>query len=174
MTLSLQNLFVIIFTFSGCASSRLNTLTLMASSAAVVGTLGAITSPGNENKLTHAALWAGAAGTVSAIASLYIFDEESKKKEAEFRIKKLERELSLYKETGESELLSSQAVGFGTPLPEKFRHLVRPGKWNLYKIDRWAQSGDNELIHQDLLFQFSQPALNPAPKPLPKEGEKTP
>lgn len=152
---------------SGCASlsNRDKILITMGVVGVAAGTAGALLiAPPEDNKLPHAGLWGGLGAATAGIASLFIFDEEAKRKEAEVKIAKLEKEIASMKEETAPELIATNHVGASKPLPEKYRSLVTPGQWSLYQVDRWVSSSDSELVHQDLIFRFHQPQLNPSGK----------
>jgi hypothetical protein len=161
---------ILIFTAiiaSGCASmpNRTKTLLLMSGAGAAAGTLGAALTPEGESPIAHSVLWGSVAATTAGVAGLFLFDEEARRREAEAKTARLERELTAFKNDMEPELLATNRLGLSKPLPEKFRHLVTPGQWSLFKVDRWTANSDNELVHQDLIFRFHQPQLNPNGKP---------
>lgn len=159
---------LIIAASSGCAtmSNRTKTLLLMGGAGIVAGTAGALLAPAGERPGLHAVLWGGAAAAGAGATGLFLFDEEAKRRDAEVRVAKLEKELGSFGEESAPELLATNRLGVEKPLPAKFRHLVTPGQWSLYKVDRWLSSNDSELVHQDIIFRFNQPQLNPSGKPL--------
>ncbi|OFZ78437.1 MAG: hypothetical protein A2583_13795 [Bdellovibrionales bacterium RIFOXYD1_FULL_53_11] len=158
---------------SGCASmsNRTKTITGVVIAGAGAGTLGAILAPKEENRAMHGVFWGASAAAVSGIAGLFIFDEESRRKEAELKSEKLSKELAAYREESAPELVASNRAGLNKPLPERFKHLVTPGGWSLFKVDRWVTSSESELVHQDMIFRFHQPQLNPTGKP-PAEAQE--
>jgi hypothetical protein len=169
----LTALLAIGLTLSSCASmsNRSKTLLLMAGSAAVAGGIGAMLAPSTESEIAHGALWGGLAAAGSGAVGLFVFNEESKRRQAEARAAQLERELADFRNESDPELLGVNQLGLSKPLPEKYRNLVTPGQWSLYKVDRWTSSAENELVHQDMLFRFHQPQINPNAKPLTKEDK---
>ncbi|MEK6706671.1 MAG: hypothetical protein AABZ06_12875 [Bdellovibrionota bacterium] len=157
---------VILIFASGCAtlSNRNKTLMAMGLTGAAAGTVGAILAADGENKLAHGALWGGVGAATTAALSLFIFDEEAKRKEAELKATKFEKELAAFRDDNTPELVGSNRIGLEKPLPGRFQHLITPGQWSLYKVDRWVTFGESELVHQDFIFRFSQPQLNPSAK----------
>ncbi len=150
---------------TGCASlsNRTKTVLLMASTGVAAGTVGAALTPPGENPLAHGALWGSVGAASMGLLGLYLFDEQALRRTAEEKNARLERELAAFREELEPELLATSQIGASSkPLPEKYRNLVRPGEWSLYRVDRWTTSGEGELVHQDLIFQFQQPRLNPS------------
>ncbi len=158
----------------GCASltNRQKTLITMGFVGVASGVIGAGVAGPGENQPAHGALWGGLGAAGSGALSLFIFDEESKRVAAETKATKLEKELSAYNAETTPELLATSHLGLSKPLPEKFRHLITPGEWSLYRIDRWESSSDSELIHQDLIFRFRESQLNPSGKAQINEGVK--
>lgn len=153
-------------------SNRSKTLTLMTVSAVTAGTIGAVLAPSDERKLAHAALWGGLSAASTGALGLFIFDEDAKRHEAETKAMKLEKELAAMNAEIAPELIATNRLGLSKPLPEKFKNLITPGEWSLYHVDRWGRAGESELVHQDLLFRFHQPQLNPLGKPAISEGGK--
>jgi len=160
----------LILSLTSCAtlSNRQKTLITMGVAGTAAGILGAQIAPAGESPLAHGALWGGGATALAAALSLYIFDEDARRREADAKAIRLEKELAAFREGQEPELVSSNLIGLTKPLPEKFKNLVTPGQWSLYKVDRWASSSDSELVHQDYIFRFSQPQLNPVGALNPK------
>ncbi|MGK5087908.1 hypothetical protein WDW86_10150 [Bdellovibrionota bacterium FG-2] len=152
--------------------NRSKTLALMTVSAVTAGTIGAVLAPSDERKFAHAALWGGLSATTTGVLGLFIFDEESKRRESEAKALKLEKDLAAINSEMAPELIATNRLGLTKPLPDKFKNLITPGEWSLYRVDRWASSGENELVHQDLIFRFHQPQLNPMGKPTVNEGGK--
>jgi hypothetical protein len=165
----------------GCATltNRQKTLITMGLAGAAAGTVGALSAPDGENRLTHGALWGGLGTASTGALSLFIFDEQAKREAAEAKAIKIEKELAAFSEEMTPELIATNRMGASSkPLPERFRHLVTPGEWSLFRVDRWVSSGsENELVHQDMIFRFYQPQLNPSGRPLAnskEEGGKKP
>lgn len=153
---------------TGCAtlSNRTKTLLFMGGAALAAGAVGAALAPSDENAGAHAVLWGGAAGAVAGAIGLFAFDEEGRARAADERALRAERELRACGEESEPVPIAGSAVGLEKPLPGRFRSLITPGQWSLYRLDRWVSSGESELVHEDLLFRFSQPQLNPNAKAL--------
>jgi hypothetical protein len=160
---------------SGCStmSNRTKTLLLMGGAGLAAGTAGAVLAPPGERPALHGVLWGGAAAAGAGAAGLFLFDEQARREAAELRAAKLEKELTGFGDDVPPELLATNRLGVEKPLPAKFRHLVTPGQWSLYKVDRWVSSTDSELVHQDMIFRFNQPQLNPSGKPLAGAGHET-
>ena len=162
---------------NGCAtlSNRSKTLLLMGGAAVAAGTIGAMLAPLDENQGAHALLWGGSASAIAGVIGLFAFDEEEARRAAEDRSAHLQKELASCAAESTPELMATHPVGLEKPLPSQFRNLITPGQWSLYKVDRWTSASDSELVHQDLIFRFSQPQLNPSSKaPLPQadDGER--
>jgi hypothetical protein len=149
---------------SGCAtlSNRQKALITMGVAGTTAGVIGVALAPEGENPVAHGVLWGGGTAAVVGALSLFVFDEEARRKQAETQVTKLERELLAFREQTEPELIASSQIGLSKPLPEKFKKLITPGQWSLYQVDRWVSTSDSELVHQDHIFRFSQPQLNPA------------
>lgn len=164
---------------TGCATltDRQKTLITMGFVGLAAGVTGALVAESSENPLAHGALWGGLGACGAGAFSLFIFDEEVKRERAkaarlEKELAAYEKELAAYNEEINPELLATNHLSLSKPLPEKFRHLIIPGEWSLYRVDRWATSSDNELTHQDFIFRFREPQLNPSGKAQINEGVK--
>jgi len=159
---------------SGCASmsNRTKTITTMVIAGAGAGVMGALLAPKEDSRLPHGLLWGASAAASTGIIGLFVFDEEARRKEAELKADKITKELAAYREESAPELVATNRAGLEKPLPVRFKHLVTPGGWSLFKVDRWVTSSENELVHQDMIFRFHQPQLNPSAKPINEGSTK--
>lgn len=157
----------LLLTASGCASmsNRTKTILTMAMAGVVGGTVGALTAPPDESIVGHAALWGGSAAAVLGVASLFVFDEHAKSKELERQNTSLKKEIDTYRSQGGAggteEIVFESGAQFGKEIPDSFRALVKPGKWRIWKLDKWVNGGENRLIHQDKMVEIVPPMLTP-------------
>jgi multidrug transporter EmrE-like cation transporter len=150
------------FLSSGCAttSNRNKSLGLSFGVGVIGGTIGAANAPAYESKGAHFALWGGVSALCTLIASLFIFDSEKEIKKLHLQSDGLKRELDAYRGEGmnDSQLLSMH-LSLEKELPEKYKGLIRPGAWKIYKIDNWISQSENTLIHQDQMIQIIPPSF---------------
>jgi hypothetical protein len=137
----------------------------MAGTAVVVGTIGALSAPSDEEPLAHAAMWGGSASAVAGVASLFIFDEQARANEALRQSEILKKELDSLRGEGtgsEPKLLYETSAPFGKEVPHEYHNLVSPGKWSVYQLNQWVMQGEGTLIHQDRMIRLVPPTLSPA------------
>ena len=148
---------------SGCASVSNRNKTLLFMGGAFVGgaTVGALRAPDDESLTLHGALVGGIAAATAGILGLFLFDEQGKRIEAEQHQASIQKEYDDYKKEHEPILLSEGNLGVGAPLPDEVKSLVKPGAWWLYKDDRWIQTNDLEIVHQNFIFRMQTPLLSP-------------
>jgi len=145
---------------TSCASTnRAKSIYLTGGAFALGGAAGAITSPRGESALMHGTLWGGLAAGISSIASLFIFDSEKENKELKETNNKLVEEIGSFNKLSAPEIEAANEIGFGKPLPQGLREIVKPGKWRLYKLDQWIDAGDNSMIHQDRMIEIMPAVL---------------
>ncbi len=170
-------LFMYILTLSGCATMSNRTKTILTSVGAglVAGTIAANLAPKDENPAVHAAVWGGSTAAATAIAGLFVFDEQKRSDELNRKLQIAESELSALRgESSEKEarLIYDSDSAMGRELPNEYRNLVRPGKWSLYRVNQWVAQGENTLVHQDRILQIQPPQFqNPMVTENKKEGE---
>jgi predicted butyrate kinase (DUF1464 family) len=132
----------------------------------ISGTIAAANAPKGENKLAHATIWAGSTAAVTGVASLYLFDEEAKRKESDRKLEMAMEELRSLRHESSSHSMSAvklggEAPGFTRDIPVEYQKLVRPGKWTIYEVNQWVAQGENTLIHQDKILRIEPPSFNP-------------
>ncbi len=166
---------------TGCAtmSNRTKTIVTAVGVGLVAGTIAANMAPKDENPMAHAAVWGGAATAGTAVAGLFLFDEQARSKEFERKLVVAESELAIFR--GESstdqQVIYDSDSALGRELPSEYRSLVRPGKWSLYRTNQWISQGENVLVHQDKILKIEPPQFQPPGAEMPpianqKEGEK--
>jgi hypothetical protein len=130
----------------------------------VGGVVGFVTTPkdGTSN-LGHAALFSGVTAATCGVAGLFIFDEEKRANELERQNGVMKKELGAFNAGGSPapELTAEVSANSGKDLPKEVLGLVKQGKWQLYKLNRWRPMGENVLVHEDKMFKLTLPHLNP-------------
>ena len=159
---AMRLIFVGLF-LNACATHRQSQLSSMGVGAILGGTMGAMSAPKDESKLTHGALWAGLFSSTLAIASLYLFDNQKDSQDFKAESESLKLELMKFKKSEAPRLLSQGTGLFNHSLPDEARKLISPGEWRKYSVDQWVQdSGNpNTWLHYNLMYEFIPPSLNP-------------
>lgn len=154
---------LLILNLSSCATHRKSHLALMGSGFAAGAAGGALSSPNNEKKEVHAALWGGLLGLALGVAGLYLFDSEELINREKAERENLELELVKFKELKGPKLLGKGTGLFKDSLPEEAQKFIRPGEWRKYSVDQWVQdsSNPNTWLHYDLMYEFIPPSLSP-------------
>jgi len=156
-------LLIFVVFVSGCATMKNRTKTLYATAGAVAvgGVTGAIMAPDNESALLHGLLWGGVAGTITGIVSLFVFDSENDLVELRGKNDKLLEEIASFNRENAPTVEAENEINFGKPLPNGLKDILKPGRWRLYKLDRWIDAGENQLLHQDKMIEIVPAKLNP-------------
>ncbi len=164
----LKNSVVIILSLglTGCATSfKAQLLQTMAATAAI-GAVYGLSKP--ENKTPNAVMWGALGATSGALITVLTHDPDKEAERQRREAERLREELSLLN----SPKLEKQTSGlFGSKVPEKYRHLINPGEWNVSRIDQWIEEDENRLVHQDLVMELTPPTLKPISKPTNKKDK---
>ncbi|MBK8204729.1 MAG: hypothetical protein IPK68_21300 [Bdellovibrionales bacterium] len=111
---------------NACATHRQSQLSSMGVGAILGGSLGAMSAPKDESKLTHGALWAGLLSSTLAIASLYLFDNQKATQDFKAESESLKLELMKLRNSDmKHNRLSKNKInrGSGFSLPHHFSPL---------------------------------------------------
>jgi hypothetical protein len=160
-------IFILCNASSGCATWSNKEKSIFTTAIAVTGgsVIGYLTTPKDgSSKLGHAALWGGVSGTVAGLSSFYIFDEQKRSEEFERQIRVLKMEIEASRDeltSNNSDLLTEGSSLNGKSLPDEYKGLIKQGKWQLFKINRWRNEGENSVIHEDRMIKLIPPHLNP-------------
>lgn len=148
---------------TSCSTNRGKTLLGMGVAALAGGTLGALTAPQNERAEGHALMWAGLSSGTAGALGLFVFDEEAKSNELHRQNDVLMKSLNALNGEGDDpsgQLVYESNSPFGKDVPSEYRGLVKPGRWSVYKLNRWTVNGENTLIHQDKMIQLEPPTFS--------------
>lgn len=150
-------LLLLLINCTGCStmSHKHKTLSYMAGAFAGGAAVGASTAHEDDNKNMHGVLWGSAAAAVVGAIMAYTYDESSELKAREFKIREMEARLSDFRHNTVVKSSDGTTDYMEAKLPKDYRHLVKPGKWKLYKIDEWKKTPEGELVHQDKLLEIS-------------------
>lgn len=145
--------------FSGCATKR-KTIAVGIASAVVVGAvMGATQAPSGEDPNAHGAMWGGLTGAATGLAlSMYLPDREKELKEENLRIR---QEMAVMKTATENKVISSGSGLYEAKIPDAVKDHIDPGKWELYKAERWVRSTeeDNTWLYVDKIFKVFPPQV---------------
>ncbi len=159
--------FTLLTVTPGCAtmSNKTKTILSMIGVGFVVGTVAANVAPQNDNPTAHGVMWGASGAVVTGIASMYLYDDEGKKKEAERKLEVAQKELSVFRNESEangSPVEVESESGLSRDLPTEYKGLVKPGQWSVYKINNWVSQGENSLVHQDKILRIDPPQFQPS------------
>ena len=136
----------------------------MGGAAVIGGIVGSMVAPEDESTTAHGAMWAGISAATAGAASLVILDSDKDAKEKQRQIDSLHKEIGVLRgeddySPSEKEMISTQP-SLEKGLPTEYQHLVKPGKWSIYKIDQWISGGENEMVHQDKMIKLEPAQIN--------------
>ena len=145
---------------TGCGhlTSRTERLLTIGTGFSIGATIGA-SRP--DEKFKNALMYGGLIGVLSAVSAEALIDDAPK-------IEQLRKETIVLKEANEALKLKNQprleqqgASLMNSPLPKDTRHLIKPGEWKRYKLDRWVQDESNENLwyRQTEMFEVIPPSL---------------
>ena len=153
---------VMVLALGGCSlSHKKRVLFSMAASGAAGAVVGASVTPSGEKQEMHALLWASFSSAVTgAMVEGFSKDRQKEVLLREEKITSLQEQLRQLKAS--KQLVSKGSSLMQTKLPEDLKHLIRPGKWKRFQVDRWVKDPENRGIwyHQDQMFQLQLPSLN--------------
>ncbi len=157
----MKRICVLFFIFiAGCSTFKGRALTYMGSAFVLGGVTGASSAPKNENENVHGLLWGSTAALIVGTGILLITDEKRDVKDRDYKIRELEMKLSEFQENSKTISQNGESSFFESKLPKEYSHLVKPGKWKLYKIDEWKKNNEGEFVHQDRLLEIEPAEIN--------------
>jgi hypothetical protein len=137
----------------------------MVAGGAVGAAIGAATTPAGTDTAMHAAYWGLASATTMAITGLFVFDEQKRSEELERKLRVNQKELNALR-FGNDETPSDEVVETGTlsaDLPGEMQPFFSKMKWKrkLFpnRLTHWVQRGDNSLVRECEVFEFSLPGV---------------
>ena len=123
----------------------------------IAGSIGAIygaTRPEQKEKNT---MMFGSMGlALGAIASIYLQEPDTKINSLTMENQKLKSDLD---EIQNPKLEFSSSGFLNSKVPDKYKRLINPGEWRVYKLDQWVEDGENRVIHQDKIMELIPPTL---------------
>ena len=154
----------IILTSCASMSDRTKTIIGMIGVGIVTGTIAAnVAAQKGESTAANGLVWGLGAAATTGAASLFIYDNENKRIEAERKLEVASRELNNFKESsgnGTEKLFESNST-LESNLPPQYKGLIEPGKYSIYKTNHWVSQGDNVLVHEDVLVRMVPAQLKP-------------
>ncbi len=158
-------LFLAIGLQPGCATTNRGKTMQAAIASGAMGVLYGQTRA--EFKAQNSVMYGSIAMASAVLVGLYVFDEE-KRSEA-YRQQALALQMNL--DGGGDPLRTGfqnnhqqlEAQGLSTfsesELPTEYQHLIRPGGWKVFEINRWVKKGTNRLILESKLLEFIPPSI---------------
>lgn len=136
---------------AGCATNQKSRLAMTVSSFAVGAAAGYGTAPEDERKEMHAVYWGGLLGVAAAVASNYIYDDETEVEKVSLENEKLKAQLDLIQNA--NKVLVKQGKGkFKGSGGEEFQSGT--ATWKLYQTDQWVKDGPTRMYHQDKMIEI--------------------
>lgn len=162
---------------SSCAtmSNKTKNLLLISGAASVGATVGALTSPQGESTLGHAMLWGGLAAAGAGTVGILVNDDTKKLEEFQRQLEVAKKENAALKGEAATDAVDLEAQTtppIGKDFPSEYKHLVQPGKWAIYKLNKWVMHGENTIIHQDKMIRLIPPSLMPKEQVLGKNEKE--
>ncbi len=147
---------------SGCATTNRGKTIQAAIASGAMGVLYGQTR--TEFKAQNSVMYGSIAMASATLIGLYVFDEE-KRSEA-FRQQSLALQVKLdgdpmHMNFQNSPRLESQGLSTfsESELPSEYQHLIRPGGWKVFEINRWVKKGTNRLVLESRLLEFTPPTI---------------
>lgn len=153
---------------SGCAlTSAKNRIYRDMAIGAVVGALAA--QQKNENKQAYSAMYSAVGASVGALISINLYDPDSENLKLKNQLAKFESDLEA---SLRPKLEFTSSGMMNSKVPDKYKTMINPGEWRVYRLDQWVEDGENRLIHQDKMMELIPPSLKPMNIPTQTEDKK--
>jgi hypothetical protein len=158
----------LILSFNGCAiTSVKNRLYRDMALGAVVGAIAA--QQKNENKQAYTAMYSGIGSALGAIISVNLNDPDSENLKLKNQVAKFEADLEA---SLRPKLEFTSSGMMNSKIPDKYKTMINPGEWRVYRLDQWVEDGENRIIHQDKMMELTPPSLKPMAMPTQTEDKK--
>ncbi len=144
---------------SSCATTnKEKRLTL---TVAGIGAGAAIGATRPEEKSKNAVLYGSLIGVGAAIVSELLFDDERSMRRMKKETEELKASNEILKSRTEPRLEKEGSSLLSAQLPKDTRHLIKPGGWKRYRLDRWVQDEENENVwfRQTEMFEVIPPRV---------------
>jgi hypothetical protein len=156
---------LVFVTIQGCASFSNNTKTVltMIGAGIIAGTIDANIGSGRHSFDSESMAVGLGASAAAGVASLYYYDDEGKKREAERKLRVAQSEIDSIRDQNSSnpKLVTETNTALDGALPPQYQRLIEPGKSQVYRLNQWISGGDNVIIHQDQMIKMVPPQLKP-------------
>ncbi|WP_413578586.1 hypothetical protein ACLVWU_08615 [Bdellovibrio sp. HCB290] len=147
-------LLLVVLSSIGCAHT---TTQKVYRNMAVAGTAGITYGATQDSNKTAMALLNGAlAASIAAVVTLAIENPDKEELRLRNEVEMLKSKLD---EVSSPKVTYQGDAMFHSRIPSKYKELIKPGEWKIYKIDEWVSDGDNRLIHQDQIVELIPPTL---------------
>ncbi len=153
-----------LFTIQSCSSFKTKTeKVLITTAVGIVGGffIGQGMGTTEDGKKAFSSVGAGAGGVVASAMGTLFFDENSQDSQKILEEnKKLSEEVKKYEKQFSPELISEGTGLNEQPLPEEAKKLIKQGKWQKFKLNRWVQDTEdqNTFIKQVEMYKFTPPS----------------
>ena len=116
----------------------------------------------STNKNAYGTMYMGLGSAAGAIGGTLFYDDtpqESKNLLEEN--KRLVEEVKKYEKQFAPELISEGTGLNEQPLPDEAKKLIKQGKWQKFKLNRWVQDSEdpNTYIKQVEMYKFTPPSI---------------
>ena len=96
-----------------------------------------------------------------ALVSTLLFDPDQKIESLNQENQKLKSEIDQIN----NPLPEFSSTAFlNSKIPDKYKNLISPGEWRVYKLDQWVEDGENRMLHQDKMMELIPPTFSPTNK----------
>ncbi len=153
---------------NGCAiSSVKNKLYRDMVIGAAIGAIAA--QQKNENKAAYTTMYSGIGAALGAVVSVNLNDPDSENLKLKNQISKFEADLEA---SLRPKLEFTSSGMMNSKIPDKYKTMINPGEWRVYRLDQWVEDGENRIIHQDRMMELTPPSLKPMAMPTQTEDKK--
>lgn len=153
---------------NGCAISKVkNRMYRDMAIGAAIGALAA--QQKSENKHAYSAMYSGIGAALGAVISINLNDPDSENVKLRNQVAKFEADLEA---SLRPKLEFSSSGMMNSKVPDKYKNMINPGEWRVYRLDQWIEDGENRLIHQDKMMELIPPTLKPMAMPTQAEDKK--
>ena len=153
---------VVAVSLSSCAGKRLTNKEKIVSAVLGATAIGFAYGHARESsQKQNGVLYGSAFAATSALAGIYIFDEEDRSEKFRKETIRLQTELDELKRqmTPARESFSRFQVSRTDEIPNELKGLIQPGSMRVYEINRWEEDGENRLVFKTKAVEFEPPSL---------------
>lgn len=123
----------------------------------------------NDNKPAYTTMYSGIGAAIGAVVSVNLNDPDSENLKLKNQIAKFEADLDA---SLRPKLEFTSSGMMNSKIPDKYKTMINPGEWRVYRLDQWVEDGENRIIHQDKIMELTPPSLKPMAMPTQTEDKK--